>query len=86
LKPFISALKKDQTVWALVEEVLSVEEIIANFSGDLIRVVNHSGKNLKVGQRIQLHVDDVSPLRLSLVHFNRASTERTNSGGIDFSI
>lgn len=66
LKPQISKLKLGQKIWAVSEEILPGGEILANFEGDLLRVRNLSDRILRPGQRIQLKVDSLQPLRFSL--------------------
>ncbi len=71
MKPRISSLKLGQKVWATCEEVRQDREILVNFEGDLLRVQNLSDRQLRVGQRIQLHVEAVQPLQFRLVDAKR---------------
>lgn len=66
LKPRISTLKVGQRIWAVSEEIMPGGEILANFEGDLLRVKNMSDRLLRPGQRIQLKVESLHPLRFSL--------------------
>jgi len=67
MKPALLLFKKGQRVWALVEEAMADNELLVNFSGDLIRVSNSSSRILRVGERVQLEVETLSPLTLRLV-------------------
>jgi hypothetical protein len=71
MKPRISSLKLGQKVWATCEEVRPNQEILVNFEGDLLRVQNHSSRQLRVGQRLQLHVESTHPLKFRLVEAKR---------------
>lgn len=73
MKPVISALRLNQKVWALVEEVLSSSSVIVNLGGDLMRVRNESQRTLRVGQRIQLKVAGIEPLQFQLVEARSSS-------------
>jgi hypothetical protein len=67
MKPHLRSLKKDQEVWAIVEEPIASNELIINFSGDLVRVQNKTQRSFRVGQRVLLQVQSVFPLKLKLV-------------------
>ncbi len=67
MKTQVKDFKQNQKVWALVEEVIAQGEVIINFSGDLVRVKNETGKLLRTGQRVQVRIDETQPLKLSLV-------------------
>ena len=84
MKSHVGSLKKNQLVWALVEEVIAQGEIIINFSGDLLRVKNQTDKTLRAGQRVKLRVEEVLPLKLSLVP--PTVQRETYPGAIDFSV
>ena len=71
MKPNIYLLRSGQKVWATVEEILDDQEILVNFDGDLLRVGNRSSRRFRAGQRIQLHVESVSPLQFRLVETKR---------------
>lgn len=67
MKPHLRSLRKGQEVWAVVEETIALNEIIINFSGDLLRVQNKTERNFRVGQRVLLQVHAVAPLKLKLI-------------------
>lgn len=67
MKPHLRSLKKNQEVWAVVEEIIALNEVIINFSGDLVRVQNKTERNFRVGQRVLLQVHSVTPLKLKLI-------------------
>ncbi len=48
----------------MVEEVTGENAVIINFSGDLVRVLNMTNEKVKAGQRVQLFVEDLNPLKL----------------------
>jgi hypothetical protein len=68
VKPNLRSLKKLQHVWAVVEETIAQNEVVINFSGDLVRVQNQTDRNLRAGQRVLLLVEEVHPLKLRLVN------------------
>lgn len=82
MKPHLRSLKKGQEVWATVEEVLAGEELLINFSGDLVRVQNKTLRPFRVGQRVLLQVQSILPLKLRLV----VMSPRPQSSGVDVSI
>ncbi len=83
MKPHLRSLKKGQEVWAVVEETIALNEIIINFSGDLLRVKNQTERNFRVGQRVLLSVHGVAPLKLKLiVRYGKEKSSRV----IDLSI
>jgi len=67
MKPHIRSLKTGVQVWALVEECLEGNEVVINYNGDLIRVVNESSKIFRVGERVQLRVMAVQPLEFKIL-------------------
>ena len=84
MRPHLRSLKKGQEVWAIVDEILARDEVIINFSGDLIRVQNKTEKNFRVGMRVLLQVHGVAPLKLKLV--TRYPSQRSPQNIIDLSI
>ena len=75
MKPSILSLKKGQRLWAIVEETIAGNELIINFSGDLLRVLNSSVRNFRAGERVQLEVETLSPLQLKLVAARSRSSQ-----------
>jgi hypothetical protein len=59
--------KVGQEVWAIVEESMSGDEVLVNFSGDLIRIQNETRKNFRIGERICLRVEAINPLQFKLI-------------------
>lgn len=51
----------------IVEEILSGNEVLMNFQGDLVRATNESSRTLAVGETIQVVVRTVSPLGFQLL-------------------
>ena len=66
MKFVLRDLKLGEALRARVEECLSGGELIINFGGDLLRVHNETGRELRVGDPVTLVVRGVSPLRFSL--------------------
>jgi hypothetical protein len=83
VKPSLRSLKKDQEIWAIVEEPIAHDELIINFTGDLIRVQNKTERSFRAGQRVLLKVQSLSPLKLKLVFKSKSSR---SSRQIDLSI
>jgi hypothetical protein len=76
-KAHLRSLKRGQQVWAIVQESIAQNEVIINFSGDLIRVQNQTQKPFRVGQRVLLKVESLQPLQFRLV--TRTHSEMSNS-------
>ena len=83
MKPQIYLLKAGQRVWAIVEETMAEGEVLINYNGDLVRVVNSTEKNFRSGERVQLEVEGLSPLRFKLVQL---SPRRPNGTRLDCTI
>ena len=71
MKHVIPRLRIGQKVWATVEELLEKDQLLVNFEGDILRVTNFSQRRFRSGQRIQLHVEGLSPLQFRLVEPRR---------------
>ena len=82
MKLSLRSLKKGQEIWAIVEESNAGEELIINFSGDLIRVQNKTDRKFRSGQRVLLQIQTLQPLKLRLLL--RSLKTRTHS--IDVSV
>ncbi len=67
MKQTLPQLTLDQKVWAIIEEVMTNDDLIVSFQGDLIRVQNQSSRKFRPGQRIQLKVTAVTPLAFQLI-------------------
>lgn len=67
MKPVLRSLRPGQTVWAVVDEVIALGEIVVNFNGDLLRVKNESDRIFRVGTRIRLQVESVYPLAFKVL-------------------
>lgn len=61
-KEFLKKLEKGQILSARIEEVLSSTEAICDFHGDLLRVSNQTGADLKQGEQIRLRITSTEPL------------------------
>lgn len=66
MKFVINQLQFGDVIEAEVTEILSDEDIIMSFRGDLLRVQNHSQINLKLGQKLNCRVRSVQPLRFEI--------------------
>ena len=84
MKPHLRHLKKGQEVWAVVEEIIALNEIIINFTGDLLRVQNKTERAFRVGQRVLLQVQGVTPLKLKLII--RTLNPKRSQNSIDLSV
>ncbi|MDZ4678100.1 MAG: hypothetical protein SGI74_11410 [Oligoflexia bacterium] len=84
MKPHLRNLRKGQLVWAIVEENIAKSEVIINFNGDLVRVLNLSARILRAGQRVNLKVDCVHPLKLKLMP--SVISSKRNSRNLDVTI
>jgi len=76
MKPHLRSLRIGQKIWALVEEVMAQNEVVINFGGDLVRVLNMSSRILRAGQRVLLEVQTIQPLQLKLVSRSQRPTAR----------
>ena len=63
MKPTLQSLRKDQQVWATIEESIEGNELIINFNGDLVRVQNQTHRNFRVGQESFAKSENRSPLK-----------------------
>lgn len=70
-KAFIKSLKKDQIHNGRVEMVISATEIVCNIEGNLISVSNQTGQMFRLGDQIQLQVESVDPIQMSLPNDRR---------------
>ncbi|MEQ1876775.1 MAG: hypothetical protein ABL958_09015 [Bdellovibrionia bacterium] len=61
-----------QLVWATVEETPGDDQVVVNFDGSFVPVLNSSDANLMRGQKIQMVVESLSPLRFRLINKTRA--------------
>jgi hypothetical protein len=70
MKFVLNKLQPGDRVWGIVEEVLPVvhgeAQVLMNFHGDLCRVSNDTRRILKVGDRVEVIVRAVAPLRFQL--------------------
>ncbi len=73
MKPTLRSLRQNQ-VWAVVVEVIAQNEIIINFSGDLVRVQNQTERVLRAGQRVLVRIEEMNPLKLKLIYRHRGVT------------
>ncbi len=70
MKFVIQNLHFGDIIEAEVTELLSENELIMSFQGDLLRVQNQSLKFLEVGQKINCRVSELSPLRFEIASSN----------------
>lgn len=66
MKFLIHRLQRGQIVNGEVVDILSHNEVIVNFRGDLVRVSNQSGQIMEIGQILKLKVTSVHPLSFQL--------------------
>ena len=78
MKFVIGALRKGDIVEAEVVEIISATAVIVNFSGDLVRIVNETGRALRVGEKYEVRVTGVHPLRFQLPASEGLSRPRLN--------
>ncbi len=71
MKFTLQQLRLGQVVEARVVEVLGSGAFIVSFSGDLIRVANHTGRPFQGGESIQLKVTGLRPLSFSYLALSR---------------
>ena len=64
-------LKLGDVVEAEVVDVVSPNELIVSFHGDLMRVSNKSRQILRIHQQVQLRVVSVQPLSFQLLEANK---------------
>ena len=67
MKFVVQSLHFGDVVEAEVSEILTDNEIIMSFQGDLLRVQNHSRKTLVRGQKLFCRVTSIEPLRFEMV-------------------
>ncbi len=84
MKQTLPQLTLDQKVWAIIEEVMTNDDLIVSFQGDLIRVQNQSSRKFRPGQRIQLKVTGLSPLGFQLM--DTRSPSATYYSKLDISV
>jgi len=78
MKTTIHRLRIGDKVWAQVLELLSNEEMIVNFNGDLIRVRNESQKPLYVGDKVLVQAVAIRPLQFQIVSEQKDRATRLN--------
>ena len=61
------SLRLGERVWAVVDECIAGNEMVVNFTGDLVRVKNSTGRFFRPGERVQLQVALLYPLSFRLV-------------------
>jgi hypothetical protein len=83
MKLNLRSLKKGQEIWAIVEESIAGEELVINFSGDLIRVQNKTDRKFRSGQRVLLQIQSLQPLKLRLL---LRTLKSRSSNSLDVSI
>ena len=76
-KEFFKKLEKGQILSARIEEVLSTTEAICDFHGDLLRVTNQTGADLKAGDQIRLRITSVEPLEFQTFDTKNLRFDRT---------
>jgi hypothetical protein len=64
-------LKLGERVQAKIVEVVSDNEFIANFHGDLLRISNKTKRPMQIGQVITLEVTSLKPFLFKLAEEKR---------------
>ncbi len=67
MKFVVQGLQFGDVIEAHVSEVLSENEVIMSFQGDLLRVQNQSRQRLEVGQKLNCRVNAVNPLSFQIM-------------------
>lgn len=62
-----SKLSVGDIIIGLTHEVLSAEAMIVDYKGSLIRVVNQTEYDFRVGEQVTLRVIGIGPLRFKLL-------------------
>ena len=83
MKHVLNDLQLGESVRGRIEEILSGDELLINFSGDLLRVGNETRRPFRVGDLVTVIVKALQPLRFQLLP-ERA--EQRRRGHIDVSI
>ena len=72
MKFVLRDLKVGDALEGRIIELLPGDELLINFSGDLLRVHNETRKPFKLGARVTLLVRAVQPLKFQLMPGRRA--------------
>lgn len=62
----LNEIQLGQKLLARIEEVVSQNNFIVNFDGDLIRVTNNSNQVIRAGDMVEVIVTSVKPLSFKL--------------------
>ena len=62
----LSSLKLGQRTEAKISDVLASGDVIVSFEGQLLRIYNQTNKKFSIGQRVELEVTGIKPLRFQL--------------------
>jgi len=73
VKFVVHDLQIGQVIQGKVTEILSEDEVIMSFAGDLLRVQNHSLGSFAAGQMLNCLVTSVDPLRFKLLKIDFTS-------------
>jgi hypothetical protein len=71
MKQKLIELKIGDLIRARVHEVLDSRQIIFSFDGDLLRVVNGTGRTFKAGDEATLRVSSTKPFQFQFVEETR---------------
>ncbi len=82
MKFVITNLKVGETLKGQVTEHLPGHELLIGFQGDLLRVVNETGRSFSVGDPVWLIVRAINPIRFQLLD----RREQRRRGRIDVSV
>ncbi|WP_413559880.1 hypothetical protein [Bdellovibrio sp. HCB209] len=73
---FLKSLTKGQILHSVVEEKQSGVDVLCNFQGSLLRIVNHTGQPMEKGQSVRLQVKCTDPLEFQIFDPNLIKFER----------
>ncbi len=76
MKFVVDTLEIGEITLAQVTEVLSEEEVIMSFAGDLLRVQNFSRQKFQIGDIVKCRVTQTQPLRFELVNLSTSHPGR----------
>jgi hypothetical protein len=79
MKSQIHKLRIGDLLWATIEEVITANEYIVSFQGDLVRVKNQTQKVFQSSEKMLVRVIAIDPLEFQMV----SEPYKKNLGRID---
>lgn len=83
MKFVVRDLKLGESLNGQVEEILSGDDLLINFGGDLLRVHNETRRPLRIGDSVTVVVRALEPLRFQLLE---ERSEQRRRGHLDLSV